>query len=100
MPFDGRPAEKSVEIRMKLRPDFPLICLSGRLKTFSRGFQWGIFSCTTSSTKERCFMKPIPLEWIEKAEGDLTMMERENRARKTGFLTESVSMPSNVPKNI
>jgi len=24
MPFDGRPAEKSVEIRMKLRPDFPL----------------------------------------------------------------------------
>jgi len=27
-------------------------------------------------------MKPITHEWIEKAEGDFTMMERESRARK------------------
>lgn len=27
-------------------------------------------------------MKPITREWIEKAEGDFAMMEREGRARK------------------
>jgi HEPN domain-containing protein len=31
-------------------------------------------------------MKPLTLEWINKAEGDFTIMERESRARKSPVL--------------
>src|SRR4051812_27606130 len=59
-----------------------LICWYAPPNRLPRGWQWMISSYAKSLSRAKCYMKPITLEWIDKAEGDWFSAQREARARK------------------
>ena len=82
MNHDGSAVEQAAKIRSSIHSLFPVDVLVRSSRKIQDRLEMGDLFVKTILEKVKCSMKPLTLEWIEKADGDFHSLEREVRARK------------------
>ena len=93
LPFEGKAVAQSVEMRLKIKPPFPVDLLVRTRRRLTSVWRLAIRSFGAFQVEGKVLMKPITAQWVGKARAILPRWNGKQGAQETPTIPGRVSRP-------